>query len=109
MGYKEKQITVYHNVSGQVVEATGLKGELGTYVSMVYGRCYDTASIYYIDHMELYVKVRLNTRPSYQRQHKFGRGPVVHKTRVLRGSHSPQWREDFMVGVAMASHMMSHD
>ena len=52
------------------------------------------------DHMELYVKVRLNTRPSYQRQHKFGRGPVVHKTRVLRGSHNPQWREDFMVGVA---------
>ena len=47
------------------------------------------------------MKIRLNTRPSYQRQHKFGRGPVVHKTRVLRGSHSPQWREDFMVGVAL--------
>ena len=45
------------------------------------------------------MKVRLNTRPSYLRQHKFGRGPVVHKTRVLRGSHSPQWKEDFMVGV----------
>ena len=30
-GYREKQITVYHNVSGQVVEATGLKGELGIY------------------------------------------------------------------------------
>jgi hypothetical protein len=28
-GHKEKQITVYHNVSGQVIEATGLKGELG--------------------------------------------------------------------------------
>ena len=53
------------------------------------------------DHMELYVKVRLNTRPSYQRQHKFGRGPVVHKTRVLRGSHSPQWREDFMVSASL--------
>lgn len=52
------------------------------------------------------MKVRLNTRPSYQRTHKFGRGPVVHKTRVLRGSHSPQWREDFMVGVAC--HMTSH-
>ena len=54
--------------------------------------------LYLADHMELYVKVRLNTRPSYQRQHKFGRGPVVHKTRVLRGSRNPQWREDFMVG-----------
>ena len=52
-----------------------------------------------LDHMELYIKVRLNTRPSYQRQQKFGRGPVVHKTRVLRGSQSPQWREDFMVHV----------
>ncbi len=29
VSHKEKQITVYHNVSGQVVEATGLKGELG--------------------------------------------------------------------------------
>ena len=49
------------------------------------------------DHLELYVKVRLNTRPTYQRQQKFGRGPVIHKTRVLRGSSNPQWREDFMV------------
>ena len=30
-GYREKQIIVYHNVSGQVIEATGLKGELGKY------------------------------------------------------------------------------
>lgn len=30
-GYKEKQITVYHSVSGQIIEATGLKGELGQY------------------------------------------------------------------------------
>ena len=51
----------------------------------------------YLDHLELYIKVRLNTRPSYQRQQKFGRGPVVHKTRVLRGTSNPQWREDFMV------------
>jgi hypothetical protein len=51
----------------------------------------------YADHLELYVKVRLNTRPTYQRQQKFGRGPVIHKTRVLRGSSNPQWREDFMV------------
>lgn len=29
VGYKEKQITVFHNVSGQIVEATGLKGNLG--------------------------------------------------------------------------------
>jgi len=52
-----------------------------------------------LDHLELYIKVRLNTRPSYQRQQKFGRGPVVHKTRVLRGTSNPQWREDFMVGM----------
>ena len=53
------------------------------------------------------MKVRLNTRPSYQRQHKFGRGPVVHKTRVLRGSHSPQWMEDFMVS-GCGGHMTGH-
>ena len=35
--HKEKQITVYHSVSGQVVEASGLKGELGMLVG--YGRC----------------------------------------------------------------------
>ena len=51
----------------------------------------------YVDHLELYIKVRLNTRPTYQRQQKFGRGPVIHKTRVLRGSSNPQWKEDFMV------------
>ncbi len=119
--YKEKQITVYHNVSGQVVEASGLKGELGMY-AIAQASPYMDYGVTYLnlwfpitwcqtkgthpgffplcpsDHMELYVKVRLNTRPSYQRQQKFGRGPVVHKTRVLRGSHNPQWREDFMVG-----------
>ena len=63
---------------GQVIEADGLKGEL--------------------DNLELYIKLRLNTRPSYQRQHKFSRGPVIHKTRVLKGTANPQWREDFMVG-----------
>lgn len=100
--HKEKQITVYHNVSGQVIEATGLKGELGVLdvINCYYGYRHH---VYLLDHMELYVKVRLNTRPSYQRQHKFGRGPVVHKTRVLRGSHSPQWREDFMVGGALVT------
>ncbi|XP_064394544.1 uncharacterized protein LOC135341813 isoform X2 [Halichondria panicea] len=72
-----KQPMVYHNVAGQVIEADGLKGEL--------------------NHLELYIKVRLNSRPSYQRQQRFGRGPVVHKTRVLRGSRNPQWKEDFMV------------
>ncbi len=57
--------------------------------------------VYSIDHLELYIKVRLNTRPSYQRQQRFGRGPVVHKTRVLRGSRNPQWKEDFMVCVCL--------
>ncbi len=65
---------------------------------------YEKLFVYcYVDHMELYVKVRLNTRPSYQRQHKFARGPVVHKTRNLRGTHNPQWMEDFVVGVAYIS------
>ena len=50
-----------------------------------------------LDHLELYIKVRLNNRLSYQRQRRFDRGPVVHKTRILRGSSNPQWREDFMV------------
>jgi len=52
-----------------------------------------------IKSLRVYIKVRLNTCPSYQQQQKFGRGPVVHKTRVLRGTSNPQGREDFMVGM----------
>ena len=64
-------------MSSQVIEVDGLKGEL--------------------DHLELYIKVRLNIHPMHQRQQKFSRGPVIHKTRTLRGSTRPQWKEDFMV------------
>ena len=53
-----------------------------------------------LHNLELYSKVRLNNRPSYQHQQRFDRGPVIHKTRVLRGSGNPQWREDFMVSEA---------
>ena len=74
---RSQQLSQYHYVSGQVIEVDGLKGEL--------------------DHLELYIKVRLNIHPMHQRQQKFSRGPVIHKTRTLRGSTRPQWKEDFMV------------
>ena len=73
----QQQPSLYYYVSGQVIEVEGLKGEL--------------------DHLELYIKVRLNVHPMYQRQQKFSRGPVIHKTRILRGSSRLQWKEDFMV------------
>lgn len=66
----------YYNINGEVIEAEGLKGKL--------------------DHLELYIKVRLNSHPSYMRRQKFDRGPVLHKTRKLRGSSSLRWRESFM-------------
>ena len=77
MKRSQQQPSLYSYVSGQVIEVEGLKGEL--------------------DHLELYIKVRLNVHPMYQRQQKFSRGPVIHKTRTLRGSSKPQWKEDFMV------------
>ena len=81
---RSQQLSQYHYVSGQVIEVDGLKGEL--------------------DHLELYIKVRLNIHPMHQRQQKFSRGPVIHKTRTLRGSTRPQWKEDFMVtGLLVAS------
>ena len=66
-------------------------------------KCLSLILSFSIDHLELYIKVRLNSRPSYQRQRRFDRGPVAHKTRVLRGSSNPQWREDFMVNEAGGS------
>ena len=56
---RSQQLSQYHYVSGQVIEVDGLKGEF-------------------------YIKVRLNIHPMHQRQQKFSRGPVIHKTRTLR-------------------------
>ncbi|XP_065845112.1 extended synaptotagmin-1-like isoform X2 [Oscarella lobularis] len=74
-----RQTTMFYGLSGTVLHATGLKGE--------------------IEKLKLYVKVRLNSRPSSQRSRleKYTRGPVIHKTRSVRGSNTPEWMETFQV------------
>ncbi|XP_003385799.1 PREDICTED: uncharacterized protein LOC100638002 [Amphimedon queenslandica] len=71
------QTSVFYNVSGEIIDVEGLKGKL--------------------DHLMLYIKVRLNSRPSHLRRQKFDRGPLLHKTQSTRGSSSVSFNEAFVV------------
>jgi hypothetical protein len=72
---------LYHNVNGEILEVTGLKGKL--------------------DDLELYLKLRLNIHPSHMRRQKFDRGPLLHKTRRLKGNSSLVFNELFTVSACI--------
>eukprot|EP00117_Sycon_ciliatum_P029128 scpid98024/ scgid23272/ len=70
-------------LSGTVIRADGLKGEA--------------------DSLELYVKIRLNTRSFFERPQPFSRGPEIYKSRRVKGTLTPEWRETFQVEEASVS------
>ena len=52
--------------------------------------------------MPAYNLIAFPSRPSYQRKQKFDRGPVVHRTRRMKGMSNLKWREDFAVSLVTA-------